>query len=391
MEPAVEDCRGVADGAGVDDVVLSAPEPNENAGPPVDGTVEVAAPKAKGATGVLTVLWVDGSDGIDGVGAKEKLVWPEMEGASFFFSAVAADAPNENREAGAGAEVEPAVLPPNEKAAVVEGSDPICVSAVGNGAEASAGLFCARVFPKGNDGLVDGTSLETATAGNETLCSSVELDPLPLLNENIALLLDGSDASFLLSMEPVACPVDGGAVKPNEKVDLDAGIDDLVASWLSAVTPAPNEKPPAALADVDMTGSSFFSSPDGVAPKVNPTNVVGLVLEVDAPPPKLKPTAGVRFEESTSSDVSTRTRLGLAGVVLVELAVAAPKENPPLLIVPPPPFGGIAVPPNENPPAPMVALVSFTGVAPIFLSPPSARGLLHSSHLLQLAEFLHEH
>ena len=75
----------------------------------------------------------------------------------------------------------------------------------------------------------------------------------------------------------------------------------------------------------------------------------------------------------------------------MELAVAAPKENPPLLIVPPPPFGGIAVPPNENPPAPMVALDSFTGVAPIFLSPPSARGLLHSSHLLQLAEFLHEH
>ena len=163
MEPAVEDCSGVADRAGVDDVVLSAPEPNENAGPPVDGTVEVAAPKAKGAPGVLTVLWVDGSDGIDGVGAKEKLVWPEMEGASFFFSAVA-DAPNANRGAGAGAEVESAALPPNEKAAVVEGSDPICVSAFGNGAEASAGWVGAFVFPKENKVLVDGVSLETAAA-----------------------------------------------------------------------------------------------------------------------------------------------------------------------------------------------------------------------------------
>ena len=78
-----------------------------------------------------------------------------------------------------------------------------------------------------------------------------------MLNENIALLLDGSDASSLFPMDPVASPV-GCGVKPNEKVDLDAGIDDLVASCLSVVAPAPKEKPPAELADVDMTGSSFF-------------------------------------------------------------------------------------------------------------------------------------
>ena len=53
MEPAVEDGKGIVDGAGVDDVVVGAPELNENAGPPVDGAVDL---KTNGAIGVLTLL-----------------------------------------------------------------------------------------------------------------------------------------------------------------------------------------------------------------------------------------------------------------------------------------------------------------------------------------------
>ena len=54
MEPAVENGKGIVDGAGVDDVVVGAPElNNEKAGPPVDVAVDL---KTNGAIGVLTLL-----------------------------------------------------------------------------------------------------------------------------------------------------------------------------------------------------------------------------------------------------------------------------------------------------------------------------------------------
>jgi len=121
---------------------------------------------------------------------------------------------------------------------------------------------------------------------------------------------------------------------------------------------------------VAVTGSSFFSSPDEVAPNENPIDDAALVVDVEdegAPAPKLNPTTGARIGAS-SSDASTRERLGLAGVVAVEVAVAAPKENPPLLMAPPPLEGSVA-PPNEKPLAPMLALLSFTAAAPSM--PPS--------------------
>ena len=100
---------------------------------------------------------------------------------------------------------------PNEKAAVVEGFDPIFVSGAGNIAGAtSVGLVGALVFPKEKAGLVDGagSSFATVTDGNETLRSSVEPESLPLPNENIAFLLDGSEASSLFPLVPVASDFD---------------------------------------------------------------------------------------------------------------------------------------------------------------------------------------
>jgi len=56
MEPAVEVGKEVADGAGVDDVVVGGPEPNDNDAPPVDGTVDALDPKVNGATGVIALF-----------------------------------------------------------------------------------------------------------------------------------------------------------------------------------------------------------------------------------------------------------------------------------------------------------------------------------------------
>jgi hypothetical protein len=90
---------------------------------------------------------------------------------------------------------------------VVDGFDPIFVSGAGNIAGAtSEGLVGASIFPNDNVGLVDGaeSSFATVADGNDTLRSSVEPESLPLPNENIALLLDDSDASSFFPMVPVA-------------------------------------------------------------------------------------------------------------------------------------------------------------------------------------------
>jgi hypothetical protein len=218
--------------------------------------------------------------------------------------------------------------------------------------------------PNENPGVPEATApLLPAGIGND------DVFPTVVPNENIVLLLDGSEAPFAAAALAAA-----GGGTPNENPGTDAPL-----SFFSPTSLAPIENPSVLLAVV-VTGSSFFSSPDAEAPNLKPTNDEGLVAGAGAAAatPKLKPVDGTAGLLEVSS-----VALGLDGV-LAGVAVGPLKVSPPptkaLPLLNDEAAGNddAAAAPNRKPPAPMlVFLVSFpssrtrfafAGVAPALAS-----------------------
>lgn len=321
-----------AAGAGVEDGAAALPKPN------------AAPPAADGAEGV-------GSVGA-GVDPKENAAPPAGLGAA---GAELNDGADRAGSAAEGAGAPDAGVDPNRP----DAGPPAGATGAGAPPNAKEGLLASAVLSAAGAGAPPNENPAVPGAAAPAFPAGADSDGVPLPNENMVFLLDGSDeddSSFFAD--------DGAGALPNENPGIDAPPFFSGAASLDAVAPKANPAPP-----LGAPPSSFFSSPP---PKLNPAPEVDDAFLVDggaAGAPNRPPVDGAADEASSLS----RPRFALAGVA-AGAEVAPPKENPP-------PAGAEAAgaaadaPPNEKPPAPMPALpvsslprLALAGVAELLVA-----------------------